>query len=134
MAKKGYMIHLEKYTVDNVDFRRVLYTGRFSQLVIMSLRPGEEIGEEVHESVDQFFRFEAGVGLMVIDGIRHKVREGDGVIVPSGTRHNLINTSERADLRLYTIYSPPEHQDRVVRHTKAEATASPEEFDGKATE
>lgn len=134
MAKKGFAINLESETLENPHFRRVLYTGKYSQLVLMSLKPGEEIGEEVHENIDQFFRFESGEGLVVIDATRHIVKDGSGVIVPSGARHNVINTSKSADLRLYTIYSPPEHIDRVVRKTKADALADPEEYDGKPTE
>ena len=112
----------------------MLYTGSKSQLVLMSLRPGEEIGEEVHETVDQFFRFEKGDGMVIIDKIKQTVGSGDAVIVPAGARHNVINTSKTLDLKLYTIYSPPEHQDGTVRKTKAEAIAKPEEFDGKTTE
>src|SRR4030042_6839456 len=108
----GYVTFLERETRKSADFRRVLYTGKHSQLVLMSLKPGEEIGEETHEDVDQFFRFEAGVGKVIIDGVEHRVKDGNGVIVPAGARHNVVNTSERANLRLYTIYSPPEHQDR----------------------
>lgn len=134
MALKGYVIHLEKHTEKNTDFRRVLYTGKHSQLVLMCLRPGEEIGTEVHSHLDQFFRFEAGEGAVFIDGVKHNVHDGDGVIVPAGAEHNVVNTSERADLKLYTIYSPPEHIDRTVRKTKADAIAEPEEFDGKTTE
>ena len=134
MAKRGYVIHIEKHTLKNGNFRQVLYTAKHSQLVLMSQRPGEEIGEEVHENIDQFFRFEAGEGLVVIDGVPHKVRDGDGAIVPSGARHNVINTSKREELKLYTIYSPPEHQDRVVRRTKGDAEAQPEEYDGKTSE
>ena len=130
----GYVTFLERETRKNADFRRVLYTGKHSQLVLMSLKPGEEIGEETHEDVDQFFRFEAGVGKVIIDGVEHRVKDGNGVIVPAGARHNVVNTSKRANLRLYTIYSPPEHQDRVVRHTKKEAMASEEHFDGQITE
>ena len=130
----GYVTFLERETRKNADFRRVLYTGKHSQLVLMSLKPGEEIGEETHEDVDQFFRFEAGVGKVIIDGAEHGVKDGNGVIVPAGARHNVVNTSKRANLRLYTIYSPPEHQDRVVRHTKKEAMASEEHFDGQITE
>jgi mannose-6-phosphate isomerase-like protein (cupin superfamily) len=100
----------------------------------MSLKPGEEIGEEVHKTVDQFFRFEKGEGVVVIDGVKQKVADGDAVIVPAGARHNVTNTSKRAQLKLYTIYSPPEHQDGTVRKTKEEALAKPEEFDGKTTE
>jgi len=131
---KGFVTNLEKETLKNADFRRVLYTGRNAQLVLMKLKPGEEIGEEVHDDVDQFFRFEKGKGKVVIDGVEHTVTDGSGVIVPAGARHNVINTSKTADLTLYTIYSPPEHQDKVVRHTKAEALASEEHFDGKPTE
>lgn len=130
----GYTTHLEEETRRNRDFRRVLYTGKHSQLVLMCLRPGEEIGEETHESIDQFFRIETGKGVVVIDGIGHPVRDGSGVIVPAGARHNVINNSKKSELKLYTIYSPPEHQDKVVRHTKAEALANPEEYDGKPTE
>lgn len=131
---KGYVTNIERKTVKNADFRRVLYTGKHSQLVLMSLKPGEEIGEETHEDVDQFFRFEKGEGKVIIDGVEHRVKDGDAVIVPAGARHNVINTSKRANLRLYTIYSPPEHQDGVVRHTKEEALASEEHFDGRTTE
>ncbi len=131
---KGYSAQLEEVTRKNSDFRRVLYTGKHSQLVLMCLRPGEEIGEETHETVDQFFRIETGRGVVVIDGKRHAVGDGSGAIVPAGARHNVINTSKKSVLRLYTIYSPPEHQDKVVRHTKAAALANPEEYDGNPTE
>jgi mannose-6-phosphate isomerase-like protein (cupin superfamily) len=100
----------------------------------MSLKPGEEIGEETHGNVDQFFRFESGEGKVIIDGVEHGVKDGYAVIVPAGAKHNVVNTSKRAKLRLYTIYSPPEHQDGVVRSTKSEAMASEEHFDGRATE
>lgn len=133
-TKKGFVADLEKETRKNTDFRRVLYTGRFSQLVLMKLAPGEEIGEEVHDTVDQFFRFEEGEGMVIIDGVKHRVQDGSGVIVPSGARHNVLNASSKKDLKLYTIYSPPEHQDKVVRHTKADALKQPEEYDGKPTE
>lgn len=131
---KGYVTDIEKETEENADFRRVLYTGKHSQLVLMSLRPGEEIGEETHDDVDQFFRFEKGEGEVSIDGATHRVTDGDAVIVPAGARHNVKNVSKRQNLRLYTIYSPPEHQDGVVRHTKKEAMASEEHFDGRTTE
>ncbi len=131
---KGFKSNIEKDTLNNSNFRRVLYTGKYSQLVLMSLKPGEEIGEETHEDVDQFFRFEGGEGKVIIDGVEHLVKDGNGVIVPAGAKHNVVNTSKRVDLRLYTIYSPPEHQDGVVRHTKKEATASEEHFDGRTTE
>ena len=131
---KGFKSNIEKDTLSNSNFRRVLYTGKNSQLVLMSLRPDEEIGEEVHETVDQFFRFEKGEGVVSIDGVKQKVVDGDAVIVPAGARHNVINTSRTIDLKLYTIYSPPEHIDGTLRKTKAEALAKPEEFDGKTTE
>lgn len=131
---KGFVTPIEKDTVKNTDFRHVLYTGKYSQLVLMNLKPGEEIGEETHDNVDQFFRFEKGEGKVTIDGVGHSVKDGDAVIVPAGAKHNVINTSKRANLKLYTIYSPPEHQDGVVRHTKAEAMAGEEHFDGKTTE
>ena len=131
---KGFKSNIEKDTLSNSDFRRVLYTGKNSQLVLMNLRPGEEIGEEVHRKIDQFFRFEKGEGTVSIDGVKQRVSDGDAVIVPAGARHNVMNTSKTAELKLYTIYSPPEHQDRTVRKTKADALARPEEFDGKTTE
>ncbi|MGD0817772.1 MAG: cupin domain-containing protein [Methanomassiliicoccales archaeon] len=134
MTKKGFVGNIEKETTKNNDFRRVIYTGKFSQLVLMCLKPGEEIGSEVHDAVDQFFRFEEGEGKVVIDDVEHMVHDGMAVVVPSGAKHNVINTSKKDDLKLYTIYSPPEHQDKVVRHTKAEALAEPEEYDGKPTE
>jgi mannose-6-phosphate isomerase-like protein (cupin superfamily) len=134
MNLKGYVVVIEKETKKNTDFRRVLYTGKHSQLVLMSIKPGEEIGEETHDDVDQFFRFEEGEGKVIIDGVEHRVKDGNGVIVPAGARHNVINTSKLANLKLYTIYSPPEHQDGIVRHTKKEAMASEEHFDGQTTE
>ena len=131
---KGFKSNIEKDTLNNNNFRRVLYTGKHSQLVLMNLKPGEEIGEEVHKTVDQFFRFEKGEGIVSIDGIKQKVADGDAVIVPAGARHNVMNTSKTAELKLYTIYSPPEHEDGTVHKTKADALAKPEEFDGKTTE
>ena len=132
--KKGFVANIEALTLKNGSYRKVLYTGKFSQLVLMSIKPGDEIGEEVHDDVDQFFRFEQGHGAVVIDGVKHRVRDGSGVVVPSGARHNVINTSKDEDLKLYTIYSPPEHQDGIVRRTKRVAEASEEHFDGKTTE
>ena len=134
LSLKGFKSNIEKDTLDNNDFRHVLYTGKYCQLVLMSLKPGEEIGEEVHKTVDQFFRFEKGAGTVSIDGVKHKVADGDAVIVPAGAKHNVINSSKSAELKLYTIYSPPEHIDGTVRKTKADALAKPEEFDGKTTE
>ena len=132
--KKGFTADLEAETRKNTNFRKVLYTGKYSQLVLMCLKPGEEIGEETHDDVDQFFRFEEGEGVVVIDGMKHPVKDRSGVVVPSGAKHNVINTSKTSDLKLYTIYSPPEHQDKIVRKTKKEAIAQEEHFDGKTTE
>ncbi len=131
---KGYSTSIEEETRKNSDFRRVLYTGKYSQLVLMNLKPLEGIGLETHKETDQFFRFEQGEGKVVIDGIEHTVKDGDAIIVPAGTQHNVVNTSKNLELKLYTIYSPPHHQDKVVRHTKAEAETSPEDYDGKPTE
>jgi len=130
---KGYCDNIEERTVENEDFRRVLYTGHNLQLVLMTLQPGEEIGEEVHEDRDQFFRFEKGSGVVTIDGNENRVSEDFGVIVPQGARHNVRNTGSEP-LRLYTIYGPPEHLDKLVKATKAEAEATHEEWDGKTTE
>jgi mannose-6-phosphate isomerase-like protein (cupin superfamily) len=132
--KKGFAANLEKETRKNTDFRRVLYTGKYSQLVLMCLKPNEDIGMETHDDVDQFFRFEEGEGVVVIDATRHTVKDGSGVIVPSGAKHNVINTSKIKNLKLYTIYSPPEHQDKVVRKTKQEAIIKEEHFDMEPTE
>ncbi|HOB06907.1 MAG: cupin domain-containing protein [Methanoculleus sp.] len=132
--KKGFVTDIETETKKNTYFRRVLYTGNYSQVVLMCLKPGEEIGAEVHEDVDQFFRFEEGEGVVVIDGVEHPVRDGTAVVVPNGANHNVINTSKKAPLKLYTIYSPPEHRDGVVHRTRQEAMADNEHFDGKTTE
>jgi mannose-6-phosphate isomerase-like protein (cupin superfamily) len=129
---KGYVINIEKETKKNSDFRRVLYTAKNSQLVLMSIKPGEEIGMEVHD-LDQFLRFEEGEGKAILDGVEHSVKDGDAVVVPAGTNHNFINTGDK-DLKLYTIYSPPNHRDGVVHKTKAEAETDDEHFDGKTTE
>ena len=131
---KGFKSNIEKDTLSNSDFRHVLYTGKYSQLVLMNLKPMEEIGEETHDDVDQFFRFEKGEGKVTIDGVEHLVKDGDGVIVPAGAKHNVANISKKEDLNLYTIYSPPEHQDGTIRHTRKEATANEEHFDDKTTE
>ncbi|MBB3890502.1 mannose-6-phosphate isomerase-like protein (cupin superfamily) [Phenylobacterium haematophilum] len=130
---KGFVDDIEELTESNKDFRRVLYTGKHLQLVLMSLKPGEEIGEEVHDTHDQFFRIEKGKGEVLIDGVKTKVKADFAIIVPAGARHNVINTGDKA-LRLYTLYSPPEHRDGIVRATKAEAEASEEHFDGVLTE
>ena len=132
--KKGYKGGIEKLTVENENFRQVLYTGKHSQLVLMSLKPGEEIGLETHPGNDQFFRFEKGSGKVIIDGTEYEVKDGDAVVVPSGAEHNIVNTSKTKDLKLYTIYSPAHHKDGIVRATKAEAIAQEAEFDGQTTE
>tara|TARA_B100000378_G_scaffold81451_1_gene63820 strand:- start:479 stop:889 length:411 start_codon:yes stop_codon:yes gene_type:complete len=130
---KGFIADIEKLTVDNDDFRRVLYTGRNLQLVLMALEPGEEIGMEIHDDRDQFFRVEAGQGEVLIDGVRTSIKEDDAIIVPAGAEHNVVNTGA-TPLRLYTIYGPPEHVDGTVHHSKADAEAHHEHFDGRTTE
>jgi mannose-6-phosphate isomerase-like protein (cupin superfamily) len=129
----GFVDNIEDLTVGNKDFRRVLYTGKHMQLVLMSLRKGEEIGEEVHDDRDQFFRVEKGKGEIVIDGERHKIRRDDAIVVPAGARHNVINTGDKS-LKLYTLYGPPEHKDGTVHHTRADAQEQEEHFDGTTTE
>lgn len=130
---KGFCQNIEGQTLGNNNFRKVLYTGKHSQLVLMSLAPKEEIGMEVHEENDQFFRFEKGQGKVIIDGNEYDVSDGFAVVVPAGAQHNVINVSDSEELKLYTIYSPAHHQDGVVRATKSEAENGPE-FDGKTTE
>ena len=132
--KKGYKDNIEKLTLENSAFRHVLYTAKNCQLVLMSLKPKEEIGMEVHEGNDQFFRFEKGTGKVIIDGNEYEVSDGDAVIVPQGSQHNVINTSETEPLKLYTLYYPPHHKDGIVRATKEEAEADAPEFDGVTTE
>jgi len=117
----GYKDNIEKVTLENDDFRRVLFTGNHSQLVVMAIGPGEEIGQEVHPNVDQFFRFESGEGKVIINGEEMMVGDGDAVIVPAGAEHNVTNLSQVEKLKLYTIYSPPNHPDGTVHKTKAEA-------------
>jgi mannose-6-phosphate isomerase-like protein (cupin superfamily) len=130
---KGFVDDIEDLTESNKDFRRVLYTGRNLQLVLMALKPGEDIGEEVHADRDQFFRVEKGRGEAVIDGKRTKVKSGDAILVPAGARHNVRNSGAKS-MKLYTLYGPPEHRDHVIRATKAKAEAIEEHFDGKTTE
>ena len=130
---KGFVGNIEKLTVESTDFRRVVYTGKHLQLVLMTLKPGEEIGAEVHEEHDQFFRVEAGRGEVTIDGVKHAVEDDDAVIVPAGARHNVRNTGTEP-LALYTLYGPPEHRDGVVHATKAKADEAEEHFDGRTTE
>ncbi|HBT74446.1 TPA: cupin domain-containing protein [Candidatus Wolfebacteria bacterium] len=131
---KGFNANIEKETVENENFRRVLYTGKHCQLVLMSLRPNEDIGMEVHEENDQFFRFEQGSGKCIIDGNEYALTDGSVIIVPAGAEHNIINTSETEALKLYTIYSPAHHKDGIVRTTKEDAMANEAEFDGVTTE
>jgi len=129
---KGFIKNIEDISVKNEDFRHVLYTARNCQLVVMSLKPKEEIGMEVHH-LDQFFRVEEGSGEAILDGITTPISAGFAVIVPAGTNHNIINTGS-VPLKLYTIYAPPNHRDGVIHHTRAEAELDEEQFDGKTTE
>jgi mannose-6-phosphate isomerase-like protein (cupin superfamily) len=128
----GFIQDIESLAVKNDDFRQVIYTAKFSQLVLMALKPKEDIGAEVHK-LDQFFRVEEGSGEAVLDGVRTAIREGFAVIVPAGTNHNIINTGN-VPMKLYTLYSPPNHRDGVVHHTRADAVADNEHFDGKTSE
>jgi mannose-6-phosphate isomerase-like protein (cupin superfamily) len=132
---KGYVDNIEKATIENEDFRRVLYTGEHLQLVLMTLQPGEEIGEEVHDDRDQFFRFEEGRGEVRINGTANPIEDDYAVIVPAGARHNVVNTGE-APLRFYTLYGPPEHKDRTVHQDKAQAERDHDNdhWDGGTTE
>lgn len=132
---QGYVDDIQRQTLDNDNFRKVLYTGQNLQLVLMTIQPGEEIGAEVHDDRDQFFRFEEGEGEVIIDGKTHKVEDDFGVIVPAGARHNVRNTGKEP-LRLYSIYGPPEHKDKVIHKNKAQAEADHDNdhFDGKTTE
>ncbi|HEX9002329.1 MAG TPA: cupin domain-containing protein [Blastocatellia bacterium] len=129
---KGYVQNIEGITIKNEEFRQVLYTAKNCQLVVMALKPGEEIGSELHQ-LDQFFRVEEGSGEAVLDDVRTAISAGFAVIVPAGTNHNIINTGG-APLKLYTLYAPPNHKDKVVHHTRADAEADNEHFDGKTTE
>ncbi len=130
---QGFTTNIEKLTSENDNFRKVLYTDKNSQLVLMSLLPGEEIGEEVHD-VDQFLRVETGIGTAVLDGVTHAIADGSVVIVPAGVKHNIIN-SDAGAMKLYTLYMPPHHRDGVVHKTKAEGEADETDvFDGKTTE
>lgn len=127
---KGYITNIEQATKENTDYRRVLYTAKNSQLVLMCIKPGDEIGEEVHH-LDQFIRLEAGEAKVVLDDVEHRMKEDDAVVIPQGTKHNVINIG-KTDLKLYSIYSPPEHKDGTVHKTKASAVE--EHFDGKTSE
>jgi mannose-6-phosphate isomerase-like protein (cupin superfamily) len=129
---KGYVQNIEGLAIKNAEFRQVLYTTKNCQLVLMALKPKEDIGAEVHK-LDQFFRVEEGSGEAVLDGVRTPIRAGFAVVVPAGTTHNIINTGT-VPLKLYTLYAPPNHRDGVVHHTRADAEADNEHFDGKTTE
>ena len=132
VVMKGFVQDIEDLAIKNNDFRRVLYTTKQCQLVVMTLKPKEEIGAEVHKS-DQFFRVEEGTGEAVLDGVRTAIRAGFAVVVPAGTKHNIINTGSNT-LKRYTLNAPPNHRDGIVHHTRAEAEADSEHFDGKTTE
>ncbi|MBI4836988.1 MAG: cupin domain-containing protein [Candidatus Portnoybacteria bacterium] len=129
----GYVVNLEKAAAENDKFRQVLYTAKHSQLVLMSLEPGQDIGEEVHE-LDQFIRIEKGEGKAVLDEVEHILADGYAVVIPAGARHNIINTSGADKMKLYTLYSPPNHRDGVIHETKKLAEADEEHFDGKTSE
>lgn len=131
---KGFKTNIEKDSIENKNFRKVVYTGPHLQVVLMSLGEGEEIGEETHKDTDQFFRIESGSGKCIIDGNEYQVKDGDVVVIPAGAKHNVINTNSEEDLKLYTIYAPPHHKDGIVRATKQDAEDKEEEFDGKTTE
>lgn len=131
---KGFTSNIETDTLENANFRKVLYTAKHMQLVLMSLLPQQEIGMETHTENDQFFRFETGTGKCIIDGNEYEVKDGSAVIVPAGAKHNIVNTSATEPLRFYTIYSPAHHKDGIVRKTKEEAEANDAEFDGTTSE
>jgi mannose-6-phosphate isomerase-like protein (cupin superfamily) len=130
---KGYVTNIEDDTLKNKDFRRVLYTAKNTQLVLMSLRAKEDIGEEIH-TLDQFIRVEAGQGTAILDGVKHRISDGSAVVIPAGTRHNIVNDSDTEELKLYTLYSPPEHRDGTIHKTKSDALSHEEHFDGKTSE
>lgn len=131
---KGFVDNIEHLTEENSKFRHVLYTGKYAQLVLMALKPGEDIGEEIHADTDQFFRIEKGTGEVRINGVSKKITAGDAVVVPAGARHNVVNTSGTEPLQLYTLYAPPHHRDGTVEATKAEAEKSTEHFEGTTSE
>jgi mannose-6-phosphate isomerase-like protein (cupin superfamily) len=133
ISVKGFVGNIENQTEENGDFRRVIYTGHNMQLVLMALRPGEDIGEEIHTDRDQFFRVEKGKGEVWIDGRRSKIESDTAIVVPAGAKHNVKNTGDKP-LKLYTLYAPPEHADGTVQATKADAMASKEHFAGQTTE
>ena len=132
-TKYGFKGEIEKMTLENKDFRRVIYTAAHCQIVLMSLAPSEDIGFEIHKTGDQFFRFESGEGRVVINGHDYAVRAGEAVVVPAGARHNVTNASATEPLKMYTIYAPPHHRDGVAHQSKAAAQADKESFDGKVS-
>ena len=132
--KRGFKTQIEATTLQNANFRKVLYTSQHLQLVVMSLLPGEDIGSEIHEETDQFFRFEQGHGKCIINENEYDIRNGDVVVIPAGAKHNIINVDPVAELKMYTIYAPPNHKDGIVRSSKKEAETNEEEFDGTTTE
>ncbi len=129
----GYVANIESMSLDNDNFRQVLFTVQNQQLVVMSLKPTEDIGEEVHEDVDQFIRCEAGTGVAILNGEEHQIKDGFVVVIPAGVRHNIINTSPTEPMKLYTLYSPPHHKDQTIHETKADAQGDEEHFDGVVT-
>ncbi|MDD5650086.1 MAG: cupin domain-containing protein [Candidatus Nanoarchaeia archaeon] len=132
--KKGFVINIEEETIRNKNFRKVIYTAENLQLVLMTLKPKEDIGKETHKDVDQFFRLDAGSGEVVISGETHQIKDGFSILIPAGTEHNIINTGKE-DLKLYTLYAPPQHKDKIIHKTKADAlNDKTDEFDGKTTE
>jgi mannose-6-phosphate isomerase-like protein (cupin superfamily) len=131
---KGFHTNIENETLNNTNFRKVIYTSEHLQLVLMNLKPGEEIGKEIHKNNDQFFRFESGNGKCIINENEYEISEGDTIIVPAGAKHNVINTNNSIALKMYTIYSPPNHKDGIIRATKTDAEVCPEKFDGVITE
>ncbi|MDD3487890.1 MAG: cupin domain-containing protein [Candidatus Pacebacteria bacterium] len=131
---KGYITNIEETTKENNNFRKVLYTGKNSQLVVMSIAPGDEIGEEIHD-LDQFIRIEQGEGRAILDGVEHEVKDDFAIVVPAGANHNIINTSGEEPLKLYTVYSPPEHKDKIIHETREDALNDKDDhFDGVTTE
>ena len=131
---KGYKTNIEKDTIDNNNFRKVLYTSKPIQLVLMTLQPGEEIGEEVHGENDQFFRIEGGHGKCIIDDNEYEISDGDAIVIPTGSMHNIINVNTHTELKMYTLYAPPHHKDGILRPTKKQAEENEAEFDGQTTE
>ena len=131
---KGFKSSIERDTIENKNFRKVLYSGHHMQLVLMNLTGGEEKGMEVHNDNDQFFRFESGIGKCIVNGNIYEVKDGDAIIIPAGAKHNIVNMQKDKELKMYTIYSPPHHKDGIIRSTKAEAESNEADFDGKTTE